>query len=256
MLYTAIGERGMRGLLSAWTAGLVLFVLIPLIAYVYERFDHRPAFVMEIFVSAERSSAEKARRDERAAVDAVAFEIAHLRLPPPEVRSENERATGSGSTHVAQRSLVVRTDSKERLSALADRTRSIDDATPGDPRRALRLSDLAFAFVLLALLLSISSLERPALSDAGPFATRASSVVLNMVALALLAAGAAIVAHGWNAPMALSVAAAVAPIVAWLARARVRWTADPMLRSRYAAIAVLTAGVAIAWLARLSLPVL
>jgi hypothetical protein len=244
-------ELVIRALQRGWTAGVVLAVLTPLGALVWTHVDRRPAWVMSVVVRAESRDETRSRDEERAAVAAVLGRVGRLHLGPVEVRGERERRIGDGLTYVAERTIVVRNEREEPLSAL-ERDTGSPDGLSTTPRRALRAPDTAFGLVLLAMLLGMSTLERSALSDADPFALRPPIVLLNLLTLGLLGAGAAVVAGGWNALLGLSVAFALGPGIVWLARSRSYWRLDRRLSSRYLAIAFMTGAVVVAWLARLT----
>jgi hypothetical protein len=240
----------MRRLRGAWAAGIACAVLIPLAAFGWKQVDHRPAWVMSVLVTSESKDETRARGDERSAVDDVLRRIARRPRIAIELRSENERRIGDGTTFEVQRTIVIRSEDEAPLTAVKLAVRAGPDALIGEPRRATRISDFALAFVLVAMLLTLATLERSALSDADPFVIDAPLVVLHLVGLGFLAAGAVVAGRAWNLPLIPFVAVAAAPIALWFARTRTYWTSDPVLRPRYAAFACLAGLVGAAWVAR------
>ena len=240
----------MRRLRNAWAAGIACAVLIPLAAFGWQRADHRPAWVMSILVTSESKDQPRARADERRAVDDILHRVARRPNLAIELRSENERRTGDGTTVELQRTIVIRSEDEAPLTAVKRAAKGVADAMTGEPRRATRISDFALAFVLVAMLMTLATLERSALSDADPFAIDAPLVVLHLAGLGFLAAGAVVAGRSWNLPLIPFVAVAAAPIAVWFARARAYWTSDPVLRPRYAAFACVAAVVGGVWVAR------
>jgi hypothetical protein len=239
----------MRGIRKAWAAGIACAVLIPLVAFGWKQLDHRPAWVMSILVSSESKDETHARADERRAVDDVLRRIARPRIAV-ELRSEGQRRTGDGTTFEAQRTVVIRSADEAPLTAVKRAARAVPDTMIAEPRRATRISDFALGFVLVAMLLTLATLERSALSDADPFVVDAPLVVLHWLGLGFLAAGAVVAERAWNSSLIPFVAVAAAPIAVWFTRARTRWASDPALRPRYAAFACLAGIVGAAWIAR------
>ena len=224
-------------------------MLIPLAAFGWQRVDHRPAWVMSILVSSESKDEARARTDERRAVDDVLRRIARPRIAI-ELRSEGQRRTGNGTTFEAQRTVVIRSEDESPLTAVKLAAKAVPETMIAEPRRATRISDFALAFVLVAMLLTLATLERSALSDADPFVIDAPRVVLHLLGLGFLAAGAVVAESAWNVALIPFVAVAAAPTALWFARARTRWASDPALRPRYAAFACSAAVVGAAWIAR------
>jgi hypothetical protein len=239
----------MRRLRSAWGAGIVCAVLIPLAAFAWKQVDHRPAWVMSILVTSESKDETRARSDERRAMDDLLRRIARPRITI-ELRSEGQRRIGDGTTFEAQRTVVIRSEDEAPLASVKLAAKNGPEALIGEPRRATRISDFALAFVLVAMLLTLATLERSALSDADPFVVDAPLVVLHLLALGFLAAGALVAERAWNQPLIPFVAVAAAPMAFWFARTRHRWTSDPALRPRYTAFACLAGIVGAAWIAR------
>jgi hypothetical protein len=200
-------------------------------------------------VTSESKDAARARGDERRAIDDVLRRIARPAIAI-ELRSENERRTGTGTTIEWQRTVIIRSEDEARLTAVKLAAKAVPDILVGEPRRATRISDFALGFVLVAMLLTLATLERSALSDADPFVVDAPLVVLHLVGLGFLAAGAVVAGRAWNHSLIPFVAVAAAPIAWWFARTRTFWTGHPVLRPRYAAFACLAAIVAAAWIAR------
>ena len=239
----------MRGLRKAWTAGIAFAVLIPLAAFGWQQVDHRPAWVMSILVTSESKDETRARGDERRTVDDVLRRIAGPRVAI-ELRSEGGRRTGDGTTFEAQRTIVIRSEDEAPLTSVKLAAKAVPETMIAEPRRATRISDFALAFVLVAMLLTLATLERSALRDADPFVIDAPLVVLHLLGLGFLAAGAVVAERAWNHPLIPFVVVAAAPIALWFARTRRRWTSDPVLRPRYAAFACLAGIVGAGWLAR------
>ena len=248
-MLTPLGERGLRALRKAWTAGIACAVLIPLAAFGWQLADHRPDWVMSILVTSESKDETRARDDERRSVDDVLRRIARPRIAI-ELLSENERRTGDGTTFEAQRTIVIRSEDEAPLMAAKLAARAASDALIFEPRRATRISDFALAFVLLAMLLTLATLERSGLRDADPFVIDPPLVALHLIGLGFLAAGAVVAGRAWNLALIPFVALAAAPIALWFVRTRTFWTRDPVLRPRYTASACLAALVGAAWLAR------
>ena len=224
-------------------------MLIPLAAWGWQWFDHRPAWVMSILVTSEAKDETRARGGERRAVDDVLRRIARPDIAV-ELRAENERRIGDGTTVEAQRTVVIRSGDEAPLTAVKLAARAVSDVMIAQPRRATRISDFALAFVLLAMLLTLATLERSALSDADPFVVDAPLVVLHLIGLGFLAAGALVAGRAWSHALIPFVALAAAPIALWFVRTRTFWMRDPVLRPRYAAFACLAAIVGAAWIAR------
>jgi hypothetical protein len=245
-----LGERGMRRLRTAWTGGIACAALIPLAALCWQQADHRPAWVMSILVTSESKDELRARGDERRAVDDVLRRIARRARIAIELRSENERRIGDGTTFEMQRTVVIRSEDEAPLTAVKLAAKAVPDAAIGEPRRATRISDFTLMFVLVAMLMTLATLERSALSDADPFVIDAPLVVLHLAGLGFLAAGAVVAGRAWNLPLIPFVVVAAAPIALWFARARTYWTSDPVLRPRYAAFACLAVIVGAGWIAR------
>ncbi len=240
----------MRGLRKAWAAGIACAVVIPLAAFGWQRADHRPAWVMSILVSSESNDEARARSDERRAFDDLLRRIERPRIAL-DLHKEGQRRTGDGTTFEAQRTVVIRSEDEAPLKATQRAARAVPQTTMiSEPRRATHISDFALAFVLVAMLLTLATLERSGLSDADPFVVDAPRVVLLFLGLGFLGAGAAVVGNVWNASLIPFVAVAAVPIALWFARARTYWTRDPALRPRYAAFACLAGIVAAAWIAR------
>jgi hypothetical protein len=239
----------MRGIRKAWAAGIACAVLIPLVAFGWKQADHRPAWVMSILVSSESKDEARARAEERRAVDDVLRRIAGPRIAI-ELRSEGQRRIGDGTTFEAQRTVVIRSAEEAPLTAVKRAVTAVPDTMIAEPRRATRISDFALGFVLVAMLLTLATLERSALSDADPFVIDAPLVVLHLLGLGFLAAGAVVAERAENFALIPFVAVAAAPMVWWFARARSRWADDPALRPRYAAFACMAAVVGAAWIGR------
>jgi hypothetical protein len=239
----------LRGLLKAWAAGIAFAVLIPLAALGWKYADHRPAWVMSILVTSESKDETRARDAERRAVDDILRRIARPRIAV-ELRSEGGRRTGDGTTFESQRTLVIRSEDEAPLTSVKLAAKAVPDTMIAEPRRATRIGDFALAFVLVAMLLTLATLERSALSDADPFVIDAPLVVLHFLGLGFLAAGAVVAERAWSYSLIPFVAVAAAPIALWFARTRNRWTGDHALRPRYAAFACLAGVVAAAWVAR------
>ena len=244
-----LGERGLRRLRIAWATGIACALLIPLAAFGWQRVDDRPAWVMSILVTSEAKDETRARDGERAAVNDLLHRIARPRVAT-ELRSESERRTGDGTTVEAQRTIVIRSEDEAPLNAVKLAARAVPDVMIAEPRRATRISDFALGFVLLAMLLTLATLERSALSDADPFVIDAPLVVLHLIGLGFLAAGAVVAGRAYNHALIPFVALAAAPIALWFVRTRTFWTRDPVLRPRYTTFACLAALVGAAWLAR------
>ena len=244
-----IGASGMRGIRKAWAAGIACAVLLPLVAFAWKQLDHRPAWVMSVLVSSESKDETRARSDERRAVEEILRRIARPRIAI-ELRSEGGRRTGDGTTFEAQRTVVIRSDSEAPLTAVKHVAKAVPDTMVAEPRRATRIGDFALGFVLVAMLLTLATLERSALSDADPFVIDAPRVVLHLLGLGFLSAGAVVTERAWNHALIPFVVVAAAPIAWWFARARTRWFSDPVLRPRYAAFACAAVVVAAAWIAR------
>jgi hypothetical protein len=145
---------------------------------------------------------------------------------------------------------VIRSEHEPPLTSVKFAARAVPEAMTGEPRRATHIGDFALAFVLIAMLLTLATLERSALSDADPFVIDAPLVVLHALGLGFLMAGAVVAERTWNHALIPFVAVAAAPIALWLARTRRYWTGDPGLRPRYAAFAWLAGIVSTVWLAR------
>lgn len=252
-----MSPRTVRGLVRAWSAGLVLLILLPAGAALWERLDRRPAWVAAVFIHVRARSAEGARQAERLATAAVARDAARARLPRAEPRrlvessqGDSGGAPGDRTDYTAGRTTVLRADTERQLLDVERAINRIDGVTSSVPRRALRLSDLSFGFVLLALLLGFATLERPGLVDADPFAQQPPLVVLDALALGSLAAGAAITGvQGPRLPLEVCVLLACVPPVVWLVRTRVPWRTPP-LSPRWTVTALATGLVAALWLLR------
>ena len=239
----------MRGIRKAWAVGIACAVLIPLAAFGWQQLDHRPAWVMSILVSSESKDETRARADERRAFDEVLRRIARPRIAI-ELRSEGQRRTGDGTTFEAQRTVVIRSESEAPLTAVKLAAKAVADTMIAEPRRATHISDFALEFVLVAMVLTIATLERSALSDADPFVINAPLVVLHLLGLGFLAAGAIVAERAWNHSLIPFVVVAAAPIAWWFVRTRTYWTSDPALRPRYTVFVCLAAVVGAAWIAR------
>ncbi|HEV2643221.1 MAG TPA: hypothetical protein VGT98_10955 [Candidatus Elarobacter sp.] len=234
----------------AWAAGIAFAVLIPLAAFAWEQLDRRPAWVTAVVASAESKDVNAALLDERRALAGVLRRIAGRPGLAVDVRAEHVPRVGDGMTFQAERTVVIRSDAEAPLHAAARAVRGVPNVVPGEPRRATHIGDFTLIFVLVAMLLTLATLERSALSDADPFAIDAPLVALDLLGLGFLAAGAVVVERAWNLPLIPFVALAFAPIVVWLVRARARWTGHRVLRPRYAALAWLAGIVVAGWLAR------
>jgi hypothetical protein len=239
----------MRGLRKAWAAGIACAVLLPLTAFGWQQVDHRPAWVMSILVASESKDETRARAGERRTVDDVLRRIARPRIAI-ELRSEGGRRTGDGTTFEAQRTVVIRSADEAPLTAVKLAAKAVPDTMIAEPRRATRIGDFALGFVLVAMLLTLATLERSALSDADPFVIDAPLVVLHLLGLGFLAAGAVVAERAGNHTLIPFVAVAAVPIAWWFVRARTRWAGDPALRPRYAAFACVAGIVGAAWIAR------
>jgi hypothetical protein len=240
----------LRRLRIAWAAGSVFAVLIPLAAFGWQQLDRRPAWVMSVVAGAESKDANRAMKDERSAVQSVLQRLARHAEIATSVRSESERQIDDGTTFRAERTVVIRSESEAALMSVMRDVRGVADAVTGRPRRATHIGDFTLIFVLVAMLLTLATLERSALSDADPFVIDAPLVVLHLLGLGFLAAGAVVAERAWNHALIPFVAVAAAPVAFWLARARQYWTSDPALRARYAAFAWAAGIVGAAWLAR------
>jgi hypothetical protein len=234
----------------AWRAGVVLGVLVPLSAFAWQQFDRRPAWVIAVVARAESKDPNGARLDERRAVDDVLRRIARVRDVTVEVRGEREGRIDDDTMSRAERTIVVRSAAEAPLRAIARAVHGTPNVLPGESRRAMHIGDLTLAFVLVAMLLTLATLERSALRDADPFAIDAPLVALDLLGLGFLAAGAVVVERAWNLSLIPFVAVAFIPVAVWLVRARTRWAVDPVLRPRYHVFAWLTGLVVAAWLAR------
>ncbi|MDQ6943296.1 MAG: hypothetical protein M3169_12385 [Candidatus Eremiobacteraeota bacterium] len=224
--------------------------MIPLAAFGWQRVDHRPAWVMSILVTSESKDEARARADERRAVNDLLRRIERPRIAI-DLHDEGQRRTGDGTTFEAQRTVVIRSEDEAPLTAVKLAAKAVPETTMiAEPRRATHISDFALAFVLVAMLLTLATLERSGLSDADPFIIDAPRVVLLLLGLGFLAAGAVVIGNVWNASLIPFVAVAAAPIALWFTRARTYWTRDPALRPRYTVFASLAGLVAAAWLAR------
>ncbi|HWT04723.1 MAG TPA: hypothetical protein VN224_03115 [Xanthomonadales bacterium] len=240
----------MRGLRIAWAAGIAGAALIPLAAFGWQQLDRRPAWVMSVVASSESKDEARARTDERRAFDDVLRRLARRPRIAIELRPEHEPRIGDGTSFQAERTVVIRSKAEAPLTAVVHDMHAVTDAASTEPRRATHIGDFTLIFVLLAMLLTLATLERSALSDADPFVIDAPLVVLHLLGLGFLAAGAVVAERAWNHPLIPFVAIAAAPIAFWLARTRSRWTSDPALRPRYAAFACFAGIVGAAWIAR------
>ncbi|HEY0381167.1 MAG TPA: hypothetical protein VGC72_03105 [Candidatus Elarobacter sp.] len=240
----------MRGLRTAWTAGMVFAVLIPLAAFAWQQLDRRPAWVVSVVAKAESKDEARALRDERRMIDGAVRRIGRRRDVSVEVRAERQRLIGNDGTVYVERAIVLRSATEAPLRAVARDVAGVLNAPRGEPRRATHIGDWTLAFALVAMLLALATLERSGLSDADPFAMDAPLVALDLLGLGFLAAGAVVVEHAWSQPLIPFVAVAFAPVAIWFARARTRWMREPVLRPRYALMCWLAGIVAAAWLAR------
>jgi hypothetical protein len=256
-----VSPKTVRGLQRAWSAGLALLVALPAGAVLWERLDRRPDWVASAVITATARSAQAARQAESATTARAVHRLASAGpiLIEPHARrewSELDRTTviEARTAYVADRTVVIRAPTSELLlrgEAALERLAGVATSTP---RRALRLSDLAFGFVLLSLLLGYATLERSALSDADPFAQQPPLVVLNLLALGALAAGGALAGlQGPRLPLAACLLVACVPPAIWLVRTRVPWR-TAALGGRWIATAVASALVAALWVVRFAQP--
>ena len=211
----------MRSLVRAWLAAVIVAVALSASAAAWVALDHRPDWVMAVWVARESDSREAAQSGERHDADEIA---AYVRRTQPDVSIavSGEHEYGGRRRYRFERTLTLRATRDEPLSAIhAGTARWKPSGTEATvPQRALLASDCVFGFVLIAMLFGLGTLEPPGQSDAGPRAMQPGVVVLHGVTIGML--GAAAIVTGGHAYPANAVAAglAVLPLLVWFVSVR------------------------------------
>lgn len=242
----------MPGLTRGWLAAVMLAAGLPALATAWVSLDHRPDWVMAIWVAAESDAPGVAQRDEQSIVDQI---VAYVRSAKPDVSiaagREHEYA-GRRKLHRVERGLTLRAAHHEPLTAIRVATErwSWSGTQATVPQRALLASDCVFGFVLIAMLIGFATLEPPAHRDGAPRLLQPAIAVLHGITIGLLGA-AAVVQHGRPFPVIVVFAAlAAVPLVVWLVRAWPVWRPQPALRARYVVLVLLSAATAAGWCIR------
>jgi hypothetical protein len=239
-----------RALRIACVVALCCAVLLVIATVAWKALDRRPAWVMAVTASAQSESLADSLRDERRAFAAAIRVIGREHGVSPAYLHEVEWRDAAGRTFTETRTIVLRTDDQRALLTLYRRLSKVQGVTCSDPSRALRPPDAAFALLIVAFVLGLATLEPSGFPDEH-VSMQPALVILNGLTLGLLSAAAVLVGSGWPGYLLqASFVLAFAPVIVWLIRIRVRWTACAALKLPYRTL-VITAAVAFGtWVVR------